>query len=154
MVATELEQMVVQLRLTELDIREKILVHIQEIHRQSLWKEAGYKSLQQFCEIELDYNAMESREIAIEVGVILTTEKMVVDDPLVQSRIEMLKSWRKQQATLKGVAAYRILTNRTLFAIAKQNPRTAEDLRRVPGMGDKKMENFSRELLSISIDNK
>ena len=63
-----------------------------------------------------------------------------------------LKSWRWELAKEKDVPAYVILHTRVLLGIANLLPQNEEDLRSVPGMGDKRVERYGAELLKIVKD--
>jgi DNA topoisomerase-3 len=67
--------------------------------------------------------------------------------PLVQS----LRAWRLSEAKRKRVPAFRILTDRVLFAIAERKPRSAEELMAVDGVGEKLVKNYGRVLLSLVV---
>ena len=45
--------------------------------------------------------------------------------------------------------AYVVLHDATIDGIAAARPKTAEALRDVPGIGDKKLERYGRELLEL-----
>ena len=49
-------------------------------------------------------------------------------DPASRRRALALRSWRKETADEMGVAAFRIMSNKTLFAVAQANPRTLAHL--------------------------
>jgi DNA topoisomerase-3 len=60
-----------------------------------------------------------------------------------------LKAWRQQQAKARNVPAFRILTDRTLLAIASAEPANEEDLLEVPGLGPKAVEKYGADILRI-----
>lgn len=57
--------------------------------------------------------------------------------------------WRRAKAREKGVSAFLILTNRTLFAISDQAPQTEEDLLGISGFGPNRFASYGMEILSI-----
>lgn len=57
--------------------------------------------------------------------------------------------WRRAKAKEKGVSAFLILTNRTLFAISDQAPLTEEELLAVPGFGPNRFASYGMEILSL-----
>ena len=63
-----------------------------------------------------------------------------------------LKSWRWELAKEKDVPVYVILHTRVLLGIANLLPQNEEDLRSIPGMGDKRVERYGAELLEIVKD--
>lgn len=57
--------------------------------------------------------------------------------------------WRRAKAKEKGVSAFLILTNRTLFAISDQAPLTEEELLCIPGFGPNRFSSYGVEILSL-----
>jgi superfamily II DNA helicase RecQ len=117
------------------------------MQKRQLWKTLGFKSMKDFCTKELGYEVFETREILIGAGVIITSAQLSDSDPAIQKRIETLKAWRKQKASALKLSAFLILSNRTLMAIAKENPESTEALGQISGVGPKKIENYGGEIL-------
>ncbi|MDE5903286.1 MAG: AAA family ATPase [Muribaculaceae bacterium] len=63
---------------------------------------------------------------------------------------EKLKAWRTERA--EGKAAYTVLPNRSLMAIADILPRSEKDLHFIPGMGKVKIDMYGDEVLAIVKD--
>ena len=63
--------------------------------------------------------------------------------------LSALKAWRSELARKRGVPAYVVLHDATIDGIAAARPKTLEALRDVPGIGDKKLERYGRELLAL-----
>jgi ATP-dependent DNA helicase RecQ len=66
-----------------------------------------------------------------------------------------LRAWRSEVARKRGVPAYVVLHDSTIDGIAASRPTTPEQLRDIPGIGDKKLERYGRELIALvsSADN-
>jgi ATP-dependent DNA helicase RecQ len=66
-----------------------------------------------------------------------------------------LRAWRSEVARKRGVPAYVVLHDSTIEGIAASRPATPEQLRDIPGIGDKKLERYGRELIALvnSTDN-
>jgi ATP-dependent DNA helicase RecQ len=60
-----------------------------------------------------------------------------------------LRAWRSQIARKRGVPAYVVLHDSTIDGIATARPRTLEQLRGIPGIGDKKLEHYGEELIAL-----
>jgi ATP-dependent DNA helicase RecQ len=60
-----------------------------------------------------------------------------------------LRAWRSQIARKRGVPAYVVLHDSTIDGIANARPRTLEQLRGIPGIGDKKLEHYGEELITL-----
>jgi superfamily II DNA helicase RecQ len=60
-----------------------------------------------------------------------------------------LKAWRAAEAKRLGVAAFAVLNDRTLNAIAAARPRTPHELLGIAGMGPGKIGRFGEEILKI-----
>jgi ATP-dependent DNA helicase RecQ len=67
----------------------------------------------------------------------------------------ILRAWRSEVARKRGVPAYVVLHDATIDGIAASRPTTPEQLREIPGIGDKKLERYGRELIALvsSADN-
>lgn len=60
-----------------------------------------------------------------------------------------LRAWRSDVARKRGVPAYVVLHDTTIDGIAAARPATPDQLRNVPGIGDKKLEHYGEELLAL-----
>jgi len=67
-------------------------------------------------------------------------------DPELRAR---LRSWRSEVAREGGVPAYVVLHDSTIDGIVRAWPTTLDELRGVPGIGDKKLEHYGAELLRL-----
>jgi len=61
---------------------------------------------------------------------------------------EYLREWRRNTARDMGVAAFVVLHDTALDALCIARPRTASELRRVSGFGDKKVERYGAAILA------
>ena len=52
-------------------------------------------------------------------------------------------------ARTRGVPAYVVLHDATIDGIAAARPRTLDELRGIPGIGDKKLEHYGDELIAL-----
>ena len=67
-------------------------------------------------------------------------------DPELRTR---LRAWRSDLARQRGVPAYVVLHDATIDGIVRAWPTTLDELRNVPGIGDKKLEHYGEELLRL-----
>jgi len=67
-------------------------------------------------------------------------------DPDLRAR---LRAWRSDVARQRGVPAYVVLHDATIDGIVRAWPTTLDELRGVPGIGDKKLEHYGEELLRL-----
>jgi ATP-dependent DNA helicase RecQ len=67
-------------------------------------------------------------------------------DPELRTR---LRTWRSNIARERGVPAYVVLHDATIEGIVRAWPTTLDELRGVPGIGDKKLEHYGEELLRL-----
>ena len=65
------------------------------------------------------------------------------------SLLGALRAWRSQVARSRGVPAYVVLHDSTIDGIAASRPTTLNDLRDIPGIGDKKLEHYGDELIAL-----
>jgi superfamily II DNA helicase RecQ len=140
---------IVAFRMTELEAQEEILISLREVNRGRLYLAAGHRSFQEFCREELGYEQSEIREIMLRLNLIVTADQLRSPDKDTQNCIDKLKVWRKSTASKRGIAAYRVLSNRTLLKVAELKPRNEGELTKVTGIGPAKLADFGAEILSI-----
>ena len=63
--------------------------------------------------------------------------------------ISALRAWRFEVARTRGVPAYVVLHDATIDGIAASRPTTHDQLRGIPGIGDKKLEHYGDELIAL-----
>jgi ATP-dependent DNA helicase RecQ len=63
--------------------------------------------------------------------------------------VSALRAWRSEVARKRGVPAYVVLHDSTIDGIASLRPTTLGALRGIPGIGDKKLEHYGDELISL-----
>lgn len=68
-------------------------------------------------------------------------------DDASQERFEALRALRRELAAERGRPAYLVCSNRALEAMAVALPRTLEELKEMPGIGEKKAEEFGGAFL-------
>lgn len=69
-------------------------------------------------------------------------------DSLSEERFQKLRLWRKDFAEEQDLPSFMILHDKTLREIAEQNPQSLDELRKIKGMGDKKIEQLGWEILA------
>ena len=75
--------------------------------------------------------------------------EQILDRPTLE-RYDALRRWRGDVADARGVAPDIILTNEVLLTIAKQQPRSPEELARIAGLGPWKLRTYGPDLLRIA----
>ena len=60
-----------------------------------------------------------------------------------------LRAWRSEIARQRSVPAYVVLHDSTIDGIAAARPSTLNELRNIPGIGDKKLEHYGDELIAL-----
>lgn len=143
----QIHDRILEARLVELDAKKTLAGCIQEVHRQKLWKTLGFRSLSEYCQKELNYEPIEARTLAVAVGAILIQDKMISQDPRTQIKIDTLKAWRKSKSLELNVPPFRILSNHLIMSIVQANPHSLPELEMIPGIGEKKLENFGNDIL-------
>ena len=63
--------------------------------------------------------------------------------------VAALKAWRLAEAKKRRVPAFRILTDRTLFALAAEQPTNEVGLLGVPGVGPTLVKKYGEDVLRI-----
>ena len=69
-----------------------------------------------------------------------------------EALVEMLRQWRKEKAAEIGKAAFVVLTQKSLLAIARMLPRTRKELLALPGIGKAKEALYGKEILDLVAD--
>ena len=64
-----------------------------------------------------------------------------------------LRAWRSSEARRRGVPAFRIFSDKTLTAIAKQRPLTAQELLAISGIGIATVEKYGQQIYRLVNDN-
>lgn len=62
-----------------------------------------------------------------------------------------IQAWRNAKAKAEGLETSRIIPQKTLVAIVEALPATQVELKKVKGMGGKKMQQYGREILEMTI---
>ncbi|MFZ6875827.1 DNA helicase RecQ [Undibacterium sp. Di27W] len=70
-------------------------------------------------------------------------------DSKAQSVFDKLRWWRVETARTHNVPAYVIFPDATLREIARQQPASLPALRAISGVGDKKLESYGKEIISL-----
>lgn len=147
MTLAELESKIRDLRSLQKEAETMIEGYAREIRKNVLWRETRAKSFQDYLKVHCGFSHFEVRALLSSIGAILTANQLVSEDPLVQERIDLLRDWRRRRAKEAGFAPFRIFSNRTLLAIANEDPQDCEDLLGIAGLGRKKVESFGADLL-------
>ncbi len=63
--------------------------------------------------------------------------------------VTALRAWRSEVARQRGMPAYVVLHDSTIDGIATARPATLEQLRRIAGIGDKKLEHYGEALIAL-----
>jgi DNA helicase-2/ATP-dependent DNA helicase PcrA len=66
-----------------------------------------------------------------------------------EALLEALRGWRLQESRDAQVPAYVVFTDRTLLAIAEQQPMDLDALADIPGVGPAKLERYAQALLRL-----
>jgi ATP-dependent DNA helicase RecQ len=69
--------------------------------------------------------------------------------PQTQGLFEALRNWRRDQAKLQSVPPYVIFHDKTLLEIAEQRPFDMDDLARVSGVGQGKLDRYGPAVLDV-----
>ncbi|MCJ7551000.1 MAG: HRDC domain-containing protein, partial [Anaerolineae bacterium] len=66
-----------------------------------------------------------------------------------QPLFDLLSNWRLEQAHQQGVPPFQILQQQVMHRIATQQPQTREALLAIKGIGPRKLESYSEEILGV-----
>ncbi|NRA64128.1 MAG: ATP-dependent DNA helicase RecQ [Pseudobacteriovorax sp.] len=79
----------------------------------------------------------------------LKKQTKFITDHVDEELFEKLRAWRLKESKRSKVAAYVVLSNKTLSAIASSRPRNEDDLLDIPGFGPRKSEKYGRQLIDL-----
>jgi hypothetical protein len=97
-------------------------------------------------EIPVEEVSFYAEEEVVPVAATIEAEPIPVSNEELELK---LKEFRKKTADESGRKAFHIFTNKTLDSLVEIVPTTLDDLRKVPGIGDKKIEEFGADLVVI-----
>lgn len=79
----------------------------------------------------------------------LTVDTKQALDGVDLERFGALKEWRRKVAHDAGMPAFMVMSDKTLRAIAVHNPASLDELGRIQGMGDKRLDQFGAALIRV-----
>ncbi len=74
---------------------------------------------------------------------------VVPGSPVHDELRESLHTWRRETAATQRVPAFVVMHDTTLEALCRSRPATLNELRAVPGIGERKLETYGRALLEV-----
>ena len=81
-------------------------------------------------------------------------EKAVLDfSDMDQGLFTKLKSWRSAKAKALNTPAYIVLSDKSLKHIASEKPINDQQLLRIHGIGQNKLQNYGEEIINIVLGN-
>lgn len=89
-----------------------------------------------------------------EVNYIDEIEKQTTTEDLILSErekeiIAYFKQWRLDKSKEINLPAYTILTNKTIYEIAKKNPLSIDDLDHISGIGELKKSKYGEDIIAL-----
>jgi len=111
--------------------------------------DAGNETVQNVSKPRLDDVVEKKFTNKVEPTIAATLEAT----PTSSSELEvLLKKYRLEKSRESGVKAYHVFTNKTLDDLVKIRPGTIDELRKIGGMGEKKIADFGGEILQVIRD--
>ena len=77
--------------------------------------------------------------------------KTVLPDDIDIALWETLREKRRQLAEVQGVPPYVVFHDKTLQAMAREQPKRLDDFSRLPGVGERKLEKYGSDFLQVII---
>lgn len=77
------------------------------------------------------------------------TIKTYIFNELENNLLKDLKTYRFNKSKELKIPAYIVFTNQTLFELVKKKPNTINELYKITGLGEERINNFSNDLLAI-----
>lgn len=94
----------------------------------------------------------ESLKLAAEISIEPISKQKTTEettDNLDLALLEVLKTWRSQTGLMRQLPLYMVASNKTLEALANNQPTTINQLKKVSGIGPKMIERYGDELIAI-----
>ncbi len=63
--------------------------------------------------------------------------------------VGFIKKWRSDKSSLEGIPPYMILSNQAIYSLVKSRPESLAEMEHVHGFGERKVEVYGDDLLSI-----
>jgi DNA topoisomerase-3 len=84
----------------------------------------------------------------------VVVERRAQEPPLSASSklVEALRAFRKEEAKVRSIPAFRVLTDRVLYAVAQECPRSERELLQVQGVGPSLAKKYGKRLIAIVRD--
>jgi len=83
---------------------------------------------------------------------IRTAEEMITSEIFRPELYKLLKKWRNEKAAEFRHPVYLIVPQKTLIEMSNKLPQTMSQLKTIKGIGEKKVQQFGKEMLSIILD--
>ena len=97
-----------------------------------------------------DANELGTRRAGYSTG--LTFSSLPTPPPLINEELrEFLREWRRKVAREKMIAAFVVLHDTTLEELCRRKPHNMDELRTVPGIGEKKCEMYGQSILELFV---
>lgn len=97
-------------------------------------------------EIEVDVNNQENPEVVIQDDAEEVTEVFEQD---IEEQVKRLKSFRLEQSRKEGIKPYYIFNDAQMNDLLQKSPKSKEDLLKVSGFGNVKVEKYGDRILEI-----
>jgi len=83
------------------------------------------------------------------------TIKDKIDTPIINNKNleDKLKEYRKNKASIEGCKLYQVFPNKTIEALLNIKVKSINDLRKIEGLGEKRIEKYGENLMDILNDN-
>jgi exodeoxyribonuclease VII large subunit len=69
-----------------------------------------------------------------------------------EKTLQKLKNWRDKEAARMGRPSYYVLSNNNLYQVVQNNPQNEEELKNLPGWGDRKVAKYGDKILKMMHD--
>jgi superfamily II DNA helicase RecQ len=101
-----------------------------------------------FWSIIIHYDTKEINYIEEIENKKITTEDLILSERE-KEIIAYFKQWRLDKSKEINLPAYTILTNKTIYEIAKKNPSTIEELDNISGIGEHKKNKYGEDIIAL-----
>jgi hypothetical protein len=131
-------------------VRKKVKEQVDELYKALFIHSAAARSLKDAFESKAFSRSRVDAELDFkQTSTAPTAPKLAPKDTEHPKLYDLLAQWRAERADQDGVPRYAILPTKTLIEIVAVLPSSAKSLKRIHGIGKKRIEQFGGELLEI-----
>jgi superfamily II DNA helicase RecQ len=136
------------------ELRKKLNNVLNNTRKEIFIKKAGVRSCADGFSVSAYLRALTVAEIDFQPAKLKKQKAPVYTEEDIAHPVlfESLRGWRTEKAAERSVGAFLIMHQRVLIHIVMQLPQSVQELKKIPGVGKKTIENYGKDILEIVAD--